>query len=105
MLQFRQKISARGLYFVADSLHSRVWKRVQSEGVEALSSSVLASRSDAQFTKEQPFRRRRMHCALHDLDQGAFIAAPRRNAFGLCDNCTHHAVIMAQWICRWCVTR
>src|SRR6516162_8456845 len=105
MLQLRQKISTRGLHFVADALHRRVRKRVQSESIEALSSTVLASRSNAQFTKEQPFGCRRMHGALHDFDQRGFIAASCREFFGLGDYRTHDAVIMAQWICRWRVAR
>ena len=68
-----------------------------SEGVEALSSAVLASCSDAQFTKEQPFRRRSMHGALNDFDQAAFIAPPRRHAFGLWDNRTHVAGHLKSW--------
>ena len=42
----------------------------------------------------RPFRCRRMHGTLHDFDQAGFIAAPRGYAFGLCDNCAHHAVII-----------
>ena len=81
-----------------DALHRHMGKRIQSKGVEALRSPVLASRRDPQFANEEPFGRRRVHGPLHDFDQRSFIAARHRQGVWLDGNRTHNGPIMAQWV-------
>src|SRR5512146_2781096 len=72
-------------------------KRIQREGIAPLRAAVLASRSDSQFAKKEPFRRRRMQRAFHDADQGGFIAARSGRALRLGSYRSHSGMIMAQW--------
>ena len=67
---------------VAPGIHAEgtAVKGEEGEGIEALRSTVLASGSDSQFAKEEPFRWQGMHGALHDFDQGDFITAWRRHS-------------------------